>query len=240
MSALIGVTQHPANDPDKTQLDALLADILRSVERAGGLPVFIPLGLGTDALHRLLARLDGILLPGGGDVDPARYGAETHRTVSGVSAERDRLELSLARWAVEEKKPFFGICRGLQVLNVALGGTLYRDISEHPNAERHTYESYTLRPHQVLVAKDTLLDHILGQPLLEVNSTHHQACKYIAPRLQLAANAPDGIVEALEVPEHPFGLAVQWHPETLRESPDTRRLFEAFVAAARERSKMAA
>jgi gamma-glutamyl-gamma-aminobutyrate hydrolase PuuD len=240
MPPVIGITLHPATDPDKTQLDILLADILRAVERAGGLPVFIPLGLSTDTLHNLLIRLDGVLFPGGGDIDPARYGADMHRTISGVSDERDRVELALARWAVEEAKPFFGICRGIQALNVALGGTLYRDISEHPNAEKHTYDTYTLRPHQVLVAKGTLLDRVLGQPLLDVNSTHHQACKYIAPRLRLVANAPDGIVEALEVPEHPFGLAVQWHPESLPGLPETRRLFEAFIAAAREHGKMAA
>ena len=235
-SPLIGLTTHPVTDPDRAELDLLLDNITRCVERAGGLPVLIPLGLSEDTLRGLYARLDGVLFSGGGDIDPARYGADGHAKLAGVDAERDRVELTLARWVVDDAKPFFGICRGSQILNVALGGTLYQDIGEHSGAQRHTFPypefPHALRAHAVKVEEDATLARVLGEPLLTVNSLHHQASKDIAPGLTVAARAPDGVVEALEVPAHPFGLAVQWHPEALPDAPEMRRLFEAFVAAA--------
>ncbi len=240
-SPLIGLTIHPTTDPDLAELDLLLENIVRAVERAGGLPVLIPLGLSEDTLHGLYARLEGVLFSGGGDIDPARYGAEWHAKLTGVDAERDRVEITLARWVVADDKPFFGICRGSQVLNVALGGTLYQDIGEHPGAQRHTFPypefPHTLRPHTIKVEEDSRLADVLGEPMLTINSLHHQASKEVAPGLVVAARAPDGIVEALEVPAHPFGLAVQWHPECLPDAPEMRRLFEAFVAAAGERAR---
>lgn len=234
----IGITVHPDDDEDRHSLDRLLALIVRGVERAGGLPVLIPLGLSEATLRALYERLDGVLFSGGGDVDPALYGATLHPALGGVSAERDRTELALARWVVAEAKPFFGICRGQQLLNVALGGSLYRDISEHAGALKHTYESEaeaSLRPHAIRVEEETRLARILGQPVLTVNSLHHQAVRVVAPSLTVSARAPDGLVEAVELPAHPFGLAVQWHPECLLDAPEMLRLFEAFVRAAREK-----
>ena len=235
-SPLIGLTMHSPADPDREELDLLLGNIEQSVERAGGLPVLIPFGLGGATLRGLYARLDGVLFSGGGDVDPQQYGAEMHPAIGGVDAERDRVELALARRVVADSKPFFGICRGAQVLNVALGGALYRDIGEHPGAHRHTYAypAYPrdLRSHAIKVEEDTLLSRVLDAPLLAVNSLHHQACKDIAPGLHVAARAADGLVEAVEVPRHHFGLAVQWHPECFPDAPEMRRLFESFVAAA--------
>src|SRR3989304_2995376 len=128
-SPLIGITTHPATAPDRAELDTLLDNIVRCVEQAGGLPLLIPLGLDESTLRGLFSRLDGVLFSGGGDIHPAQYGAQWHESVGGVDAERDRVESTLVRWAVSEEKPFFGICRGSQILNVALGGTLYRDIS---------------------------------------------------------------------------------------------------------------
>lgn len=234
---LIGITTHPRSAPDLAGLDLLLDWIARSVERAGGLPLFIPLGLNADSLRALFARLDGILFSGGGDIDPARYGAKPNETIGGVDAERDRVELALAGWAAAEAKPFFGICRGSQVVNVALGGTLHRDTGEHPGAQRHAYYPdlpYDLRPHLIAVAEDSQLAQALGQPILTVNGLHHQACKDVAPGLRVTARAPDGMIEAIEISGHPFGLGVQWHPECLPDAPEMRRLFETFVAAARD------
>jgi putative glutamine amidotransferase len=233
---LIGVTTHPPTDPDRANLDALVAMIVRAVERAGGAPVPIPLGLSRETLRALYARLDGVLFSGGGDVEPALYGADAHPAVVGVSAERDDVEITLMRWAVNDERPLFGICRGTQVLNVALGGTLYRDLAaELPDAQRHNYSlgfPLDLCPHPVRVEEDSALARLLREPILAVNSLHHQACRDLAPGLRAAARAPDGIVEALELPAHPFALAVQWHPECLPDAPAMRRLFEAFVAAA--------
>jgi putative glutamine amidotransferase len=188
-------------------------------------------------LRALYQRLGGVLFSGGGDLDPVLYGATLHPTLGGVSAERDRTELALVRWAVDEARPFFGICRGQQLLNVALGGTLYRDISEHAGALKHTYDGQTestLRSHEIQVEEETRLARILNTPVLTVNSLHHQAVRVVASPLTISARAPDGLVEAIELPAHPFGLAVQWHPECLLDAPEMLGLFEAFVQAARQ------
>jgi len=196
----------------------------------------LPAGLSQRAVDEVFQRADGVLLSGGGDVDPAWYGAPPHPLAAGVDAGRDEAELHLARRAAAERKPLFGICRGAQVFNVALGGTLYGDTAEHEGAERHAYDApglpWDLRPHVVQVAEATRLVELLGAPMLAVNSLHHQACRTVAPGLRLAAQAPDGVVEAVELPEHPFALAVQWHPECLPEAPEMRRLFEGLVEAA--------
>lgn len=232
---LIGITTHSPTAPDWAELGLLRDLIVQSVAAAGGLPVIIPLGLGAPTLQAILGRLDGVLLAGGGDIDPARYGAEPHPAVGGIDPVRDAAEISLARWAVAESTPLFGICRGAQVLNVALGGALYRDIAEHPGAQPHTFYPnlpLDLRPHPVKIEAGTRLAQAIGQPLIDVNSLHHQAIRVVAPALRAVAHAPDGLVEAIEVPDHPFALAVQWHPECLPEVPAMRRLFEAFVRAA--------
>lgn len=232
---LIGITIHPDDDPDRVTLDRLVAQIVQGVEQAGGAPVLVPLGLAEATLQALFARLDGLLFSGGGDMDTALYGAEPHPSLGGVNAERDRTELTLARWMAAAGKPAFGICRGAQLFNVAFGGTLYRDISEHPGAIKHTYGAEAesaLRPHAVQIEEDTALARLIGRPILDVNSLHHQALRAVAPGLRVAARAPDGLVEAVEVPGHPFALAVQWHPECLLDLAEQRRLFEALVAAA--------
>jgi putative glutamine amidotransferase len=232
---LIGITTHSPTAPDWAELGLLRDMIVRSVEAAGGLPVIMPLGLDAATLQALLGRLDGVLLAGGGDVDPARYGAEPHPTVGGVDPLRDAAEITVARWAVAEATPLFGICRGAQVLNVALGGTLYRDIAEHPGAQPHTYYPdlpLDLRPHPVQITEASRLAAAIGQPLVDVNSLHHQAVRRLAPALRAVAHAPDGLIEAVEVADHPFALAVQWHPECLPHVPEMRRLFEAFITAA--------
>ncbi|MBI4315321.1 MAG: gamma-glutamyl-gamma-aminobutyrate hydrolase family protein [Chloroflexi bacterium] len=237
MPPLIGITIHPAAAPDRDVLDTLLDSIVQCVERAGGLPLLIPLGLSEPTLRALYARLVGLLLSGGGDLDPARYHAGPHPAVGGVDVERDRVELILAQWAAAdtEDKALFGICRGTQVFNVALGGTLYRDIGEHPGAQKHTFYPglpFDYRSHEVKVEEDTVLAHTLGLPVLTVNSLHHQAVRHVAPGLRVAARAPDGLVEAVEIPGRLFAVAVQWHPESLPDAPEMRRLFEAFVQAA--------
>ena len=151
---LIGITTHPATSPHRASLDALLDGIVRGVERAGGLPALIPPGLEDATLRGIFERLDGLLLSGGDDLDPIHYGGAASASVGPEDAARDRMELGLARWAVGREKPLLGICRGMQVLNVALGGTLYNDVSEHPGAQGHTYYPgmpFELRPHAVQI-----------------------------------------------------------------------------------------
>jgi putative glutamine amidotransferase len=200
----------------------------------------IPLGIERDKLRDIYERLDGIVLPGGGDVDPVHYGAELHPYTAGIHAERDDVETQLVRWAVEDDRPLLAICRGIQVLNVALGGTLIQDIrSDVEDALRHDAPSVDWFPrlvHDVMVEPGSKLHAALGVDgtRLRVNSLHHQAVEQVAPRLEIAARADDGIVEGVEMPDRRFILGVQWHPETLvDEHPPMKKLFEALVEAAR-------
>jgi putative glutamine amidotransferase len=189
-------------------------------------------------LRAMYDRLDGILLPGGEDIDPARYDEPVHPGCGRVTPERDQQELALARWAVDDGRPLLAICRGIQVLNVALGGSLYQDISAQlPLAGRHAHLPGQPRghpAHQVSIHSQTRLACILGVGELWVNSMHHQAIKELAPRLAITACAPDGVVEGAEVGDHPFAVAVQWHPEEMTTgNPLQQRLFDAFVDACR-------
>lgn len=214
-----------------------------AVEVAGGAPVMIPHDVDRDALRRIYARLDGVVLSGGGDVDPTCYGAQTVSPYTmGVDLQRDEAELQLVRWALDDGKPLLAICRGIQVLNVALGGTLIQDIrEERPGALRHEAASdawFTRLSHDVLVDPASRLYTILGidDRRLPVNSLHHQALDSLGEGLAVAAHAEDGIVEGVEVPGLPFAVGVQWHPEALVDQhPPMRRLFEALVGAARQR-----
>jgi putative glutamine amidotransferase len=209
---------------------------VQSVLNAGGIPVLIPPGLPDERIRELGGRLNGLLLTGGGDIDPARFRGRPHPRVYDVDGERDRLEIGLLHSAQETEMPFLGICRGLQLVNVGLGGSLYTDIADqHPDPLKHDcFDGLprTYLAHAVQIAEDTRLAQILQAPVLKVNSLHHQGVERVAPGLKVSALAPDGLVEGLELPGHPFGLAVQWHPEWLQEHAPMRALFQAFVAAA--------
>ncbi|HTX79283.1 MAG TPA: gamma-glutamyl-gamma-aminobutyrate hydrolase family protein, partial [Longilinea sp.] len=150
-----------------------------------------------------------------------------------ISAKRDTVEIELAHLAFERSLPFLGICRGLQVMNVALGGTLYTHILDQlPGALRHSHLFRDRLHHPVTLEKDSHLIGIVGRSELKVNSLHHQGVKDLAPALQAVAHSPDGLVEAVELAGHPFGLAVQWHPEELQRFDEQRAIFKAFILAA--------
>lgn len=206
---------------------------VQAVSRAGGLPMIIPLGLPEAHLLQILSRLDGLLFSGGGDMHPHTYGSQHHSKVSGIDEDRDRTEMFLLRQARLMDLPVMGICRGLQVINVALGGTLYEDIQEQrPGAIQHQF--FGLRPrdhraHPVAVTAGSLLSDLLGQENPTVNSLHHQGIRELAEGLTATAFAPDGLIEAFEVPGSRFTLAVQWHPEWLPEDPAMQALFAHFV-----------
>lgn len=206
-----------------------------SIMQAGGVPVLIPSMLAEQGWNVLYERLDGIMFSGGGDIATEHFGGEDHPRVNGVDPLRDSVELSLFRAAVDGDKPFLGVCRGMQIVNVGLGGTLYTHIpGQHPNALDHAYPTNmrATLAHEVKVEEGTHLANVVGEPILKVNSMHHQGLKDVAPELRITAYAPDGLVEAVELPGHPFGLAVQWHPEWLTDQRPTQNLFKAFVKAA--------
>jgi putative glutamine amidotransferase len=225
---LIGLTIGP--EKEGSLYLRLRSTYTRAVEQAGGVPVLIP-PLGDESLRVLLGSLDGIVLPGGADVDPSYYG-EPRDPRTDVIVGLDELELAVSRWAVGSSVPTLGICRGQQVLNVACGGKLIQHIEEHRQGEPRD----ALR-HSLDVLPSSRLAAILGTRL-EVNTHHHQAVSAdaIGQGLHPVAWSPDGIVEGLESDTHPWLLAVQFHPEDLVgfHAP-SQRLFESFIAACRAR-----
>jgi len=232
---LIGITTSRTLNQAGYPLISVAEAYVQALIQAGAAPLLIPASNSIQALPELLHRLDGILFSGGGDIDPARFGGEPHPKVYGVDVDRDRLELALLAEAVATKLPFLGICRGCQVVNVGLGGTLYTDIaSQRPDALKHDYFPDWPRDylaHNVQIDQDSRLAHILDLTEMQVNSLHHQGVSRLAPGLRAVAYAPDRLVEALELPGHPFGLAVQWHPEALIALAPIQALFRAFVEA---------
>ncbi len=212
----------------------------RAIVAAGGAPVLIQPIEDEDALDRILGVLDGLLFPGGADVHPSHFGEEMHPTVS-FDAPLDALELQVARWAARREVTTLGICRGQQLLNVALGGSLIQDLpsagTAHPQSEAARREHLS---HSIDVAPGSRLAAIFGATRFEVNSFHHQAVKALGRGLTPVAWSSDGVVEAVESTEHPWLLAVQFHPEDLvADHEPSRRLFAAFVAACAERSRAA-
>ena len=236
---LIGLTTYRKTAAQSTPiaLYALMPSYVEAVTAAGGVPVLIPLGLDEAALRTLLARLDGLLLTGGGDIAGEHYHSTHPDFIFDVDPDRDRVELFLAREAVAADVPLLAICRGHQILNVALGGTLYEDVLRlSPSAIKHDYWGEyprNLLSHEVTVCADTLLGHRLGQTTVRVNSLHHQGVRDLAPGLVASAHAPDGLIEGLEVPDRRYALGVQWHPENLiYDAPPMLSLFQGLVEAA--------
>jgi putative glutamine amidotransferase len=227
---LIGITNPP---PDRKV--GYLKNYSDAVGKAGGVAVTLPWPFAPGQADLLVERLDGILLPGGHDVDPTYYDEAPHPQLGSIDADHDAAEIALARATLAARKPLFCICRGMQVLNVALGGSLYQDLAaQYPGALNHDQDDYLLTPHTIDVVSGSRLHAILGATSLAVNSLHHQAVCRISERLVVTARAPDGIVEAVEIPDQPFALAVQYHPEALVDGdPLALLLFTAFVQSCR-------
>lgn len=219
-------------------MDYAFSEYSRAVAACGGAPVLVPVDCGRPGLERILAAADGLLLTGGPDVHPKFYGEEQMPFLGEVDEPLDRMELAAAAGAWEAGLPVFAVCRGIQLLNVSLGGTLYQDIERQvPEAIGHRQQAAkSVNTHSVHVERPSLLYDIVRRRHIRVNGRHHQAVKDVAAPLQVAARAPDGIVEAMFAPERTFVLAVQWHPEgTYAADSSSRKLFAAFVKAAGER-----
>jgi putative glutamine amidotransferase len=233
MRPVIGVT---LGDGDEPGVHAVREDYVRSVEQSGALPVVLP-PVSPDDVPALLDRLDGVLLSGGVDVDPALYGQQPHPRLGRVNRRRDDFELALAREALRRDVPVLAICRGHQLLNVASGGTLVQDIASvvGGHVEHDGTGPRWRRTHRVEVTGPSRLREILGQDALSVNSTHHQAVDRVGDGLVVSARCPeDGIVEGLERPASRFVVAVQWHPESFWNRSDSfQQLFDAHAAACR-------
>ena len=214
-----------------------LPDYEKAVAHAGGEPWVIDASVSADDV---LCKASGILLAGGGDVDPSLYGEAAHPTFSASEPGRDAFEIELVRRATDADLPMLAICRGIQVLNVARGGSLVQDIpSQMGTSIRHKlevppHEAIELA-HEIWMEKDSLLVHLIGESgsdTAEVNSRHHQAVRNLGPGLATTATAPDGVIEAIEDSSRRFCLGVQWHPENFYRTGEFRSLFEGFIRAA--------
>jgi putative glutamine amidotransferase len=206
---------------------------VQAVENAGGLPILIPMLTDLSELEKLLLRLDGVLFSGGMDIQPGFYGEQPHPVLRAVDPQLDTFEIALATWALQRDMPILGICRGMQLINVVLGGTLCQDISAyHPGSLQHCRCDLPRREltHQVTVDQGSLMKKILGTHRLAVNSLHHQAVKEPGEDIHICGRADDGVAELLEVSRHRFVMGIQCHPEDIyRDVPAFARLFQTFI-----------
>lgn len=230
---IIGVT--PLIDYEKDSY-WLVPGYMQGILEAGGTPVMLPLTDNINIAEQLADKCDGFLFTGGQDVSPAVYGEKPIPQCGECSPERDTTELLLLKQAFELNKPILGICRGIQLLNAALGGTLYQDLPSQINSplEHHQKPPYDKPIHEVEIMCNTPLHKLLGKSILAVNSYHHQAIKDLSERLLPMAKSPDGIIEAVYMPDKKFVWGVQWHPEFLHMSDEnSKRIFAEFVRQAK-------
>jgi len=230
MKPVIGITTDVRQDGE----NILKNTYVQAVIRAGGLPMIVPVGLEED-VEQLIEMFDGLLLSGGNDINPMLFNEEPHEYLGVVSPSRDSSELELARRMLKTGKPILGICRGIQVLNVAVGGTLYQDLykqNDSPILQHIQKAPNTHCSHYVQLDKGSLLESIAGSERIQVNSYHHQSLKEVPSVFKVTAVASDGIVEAIESTDEQFVLGVQWHPEALSVAGDavSLRIFERFIS----------
>lgn len=234
ISCSMGQAIYSLHQDNVPQLQHRLGDsYVKAVTQAGGVPVLLPNNADISTVEEIAAGLDGFLLSGGGDVDPAIFGQRATAQLGTVTPRRDEFELALARYLINETdKPVLGICRGIQVMNVAMGGTLYIDLpSEGKLCHSMSMYPRNIRTHDIKLVADSRMEQIMGVSG-RVNSFHHQAIHKVADCFAVSAwSCDDNVIEAVELPGDRFVLGVQWHPEELTEFPEAQNLFRCFVEA---------
>lgn len=211
----------------------------RSVEEAGGIPLLLPVYQSEEDLVSILNTVDGVLISGGNDIDPLLYGELDRGKCGRIIPERDRQDIAMAKYiAMQTSKPMLCICRGIQVLNVAMNGSLYQDLDSDGSFNKHVTKNYPMNAvtHHVSIAQDSLLFQIMQKASLGVNSFHHQSIKAIGNGLRVTAKSEDGVIEAVELDGAEFVLGVQWHPEKMYDSEEQQKIFAAFVESAKRKS----
>ncbi|KML43595.1 gamma-glutamyl-gamma-aminobutyrate hydrolase family protein [Cytobacillus firmus] len=231
MKPIIGVT---SNLDDHTL--SVSMDNIHSLLNAGAVPVVVPNLLDDEKVEKLAETLDGLLLTGGGDIDPTLFGEEPHQKLGSICPERDVFEISMIQKVLARNKPILAICRGCQVLSIALGGDMYQDIFSQIGVPLLQHGQKAPRwhaTHFVNVKRDSLLHKVTGMQSFKVNSYHHQAVRKMPENFEVCAEASDGVIEAFESTKHRFALGVQWHPECMTQKNDdpSNAIFDAFVKA---------
>lgn len=236
MKPIIGIMAHLLPEKGPFGHSHLGNTYVLSVSKAGGVPLIIPTMLQADEADRIVDLCDGFLFSGGLDISPHFYGEDAHAKLGETNDSMDQVQIPLMKKVLQAKKPVLGICRGHQVLNVACGGTLYQDLSEIPDIYIKHFQQTAPGDisHRVSLKEGTLLYDLYGSEIM-VNSYHHQAVKDFGQNMKAAAYSPDGVVEAIELIDYPYGLGIQWHPESMFASRDDamRPLFESFIEASR-------
>lgn len=229
MAPIIGVTSHVELD----YVHTVSNDYLQSVIQAGGVPIILPIGIDEHA-RKLAEKIDGLVVTGGGDIDPTLFGEEPMQNLGMISPGRDSFEMLMIQEMLKADKPVLAICRGIQILNIAVGGDMYQDIYSQISDSLLQHGQKAARTHLshfVDAPEDSLMAKIAGQSRFKVNSYHHQAVRDVPKPLIVSGRASDGIIEAIESTEHKFVLGVQWHPEPLAVKGDeiSIRIFEQFI-----------
>ncbi|MCD4753302.1 MAG: gamma-glutamyl-gamma-aminobutyrate hydrolase family protein [Anaerolineaceae bacterium] len=242
---LIGITTGRSSIPSRPNTFSLNEAYVLSIQNAGGIPIIIPTGFPSESYDLILSNLSGLVLSGGGDISPEQYNSSPDSRNNKTDQDRDRTEIYLTMQAIKNRLPLFGICRGIQILNVALGGTLFIDVKKDmPGGLKHDYYPFPEWPrdhyaHSVIIGEGSRLAAIFEKEELMTNSLHHQGIKALGDGLTPIAFAPDGLVEGVQLEKNPFGIAVQWHPECLPDDDNMQKLFKAFIYSAIEFGEIA-
>lgn len=208
---------------------------VKSIIITGGIPILLPVGIHEEQIGVISSRVDAFLLSGGGDIDPNIYNGEAHSKVDGVDPDRDDMEFEIINIARKQSIPLLGICRGCQVMNVALGGTLFTDIADQYQTDiQHSDEDFNKIIHTNTIQKGTKLSSIISTSEINVNSLHHQGIQKVGSGLVVNALASDDFIEGIELAENGYFLGVQWHPEALPEEEASQELFRSLINAAIE------
>jgi len=237
MPPIIGITSGKILGNSQLTRVSLIDKYVQAIQLAGGVPLVIPTGITSAELVFCRQVFDGYLLTGGGDIAIERFDGEPNPRISDVDPDRDQMEIEITQFAFEENKPLLGICRGIQIINVAMGGSLFTDIiTQRENAIKHDWYPNVARnyeAHSVKIVENSIMYQIIHGDEVNVNSLHHQAIKELGQHILPTAYAPDGIIEAVESPIHQFFLGVQWHPEWMLSSPSMVNIFKQFVTSAK-------
>lgn len=234
MKPIIGITA----EVEKEHNSVLHHNYVKAVKEAGGLPIILPTGIEKD-IEQLAHMVDGVIFSGGGDIDPELFDEDPHPRLGEVTPCRDLFELALVKELLKLDKPIFGICRGLQILNVAFGGNVFQDmhtVSAKPLIQHNQKAPASYASHYIEVVEGSLLEKITKTDRFKVNSFHHQSAKYVPKSLKISASTNDGVIEAIESPTRKFVLGVQWHPEATAACGDifSQRIFRKFVESSKK------